>query len=399
MDLGLLQPRFTILVSTDGGSSLKLRAKRGRNQQGLCFVSANTMESPTSTCELIFNTKSIYSDIKESDKVPEGIIILDSRVYDMLDCNENVEVKLVVLSDKIPVCTEIHLDIISKRDLQNHTVANAISKRIDDFQEHFEGLVLQSGTEFEISELGISFVVRSLSPTDPTSNAARISWKNLVKIHLGALESEPNNVCFIVEVAAATQIADVRIGSDVMTRHQAILHALTIIEERFREYRTNAEFSGIVFSDELLPFITFDSQTGEKKETTYLDSSSILGAFRKWVNTNLDEFSQKPSNPGAALLKGLEMAQGMTGRNGLPTLIVFFSSGVYSAGQNPVKVTRTNFGEQSVRILSISVGEDSAKDIMEAIANEGNGSSFTIDSDDQIASVVDAINELMTHTE
>jgi hypothetical protein len=317
----------------------------------------------------------------------------------MLDCSEDDEVYLEVLSDTIPICTEIHLDIISKRDLQNHTIADAISKRIDDFQEHFDGLILQSGTEFEIAELGISFVVRALNPTDPSSNAARISWKNLVKIHLGALESKPSNVCFIVEIAAATQIADVRIDSDVMTRHQAILHALTIIEERFSGYRTDAEFSGIVFSDELQPFITFDSQTGEETETTYLDSSSIFGAFRRWVDTNLEEFSKKPSNPGAALMKGLEMAQSMNERNGLSTIIVFFSSGVYSAGQNPVKVTRTNFGEQSVRILSISMGEDSAKDIMEAIANEGNGSSFIIDSDDQIVSVVDAINELMTHTE
>ena len=213
------------------------------------------------------------------------------------------------------------------------------------------------------------------------------------------MESQPSNLCIIVEVAAATQIADVRISSDVMTRHQAILHALTVFEEKFRGYGNAVQFAGIVFSDEVLPFITFDSQTGEEAEITSIDSSSIIGAFRKWVNTALDGFSNNPSNPGIALQRGLEIAQSLNEHNGLPTTIVFFSSGVYSAGQNPVKVTRTNFGDQPVRVLSISVGEDSAKDIMEAIATEGNGISFTIDRDDSINSIVDAINEMMTGTE
>ncbi|MHA2323261.1 MAG: hypothetical protein ACXACG_16645, partial [Candidatus Thorarchaeota archaeon] len=288
--------------------------------------------------------------------------------------------------------------IISNRDLQNQTVVHAISKRIDDFQEHFEGLILQAGQEFEVSDLGISFMVRSLNPTDPSTNAARISWKDLLKIHLGALESQPSNLCIIAEVAAATQISDVRISSDVMTRHQAILHSLTIIEEKFRGYGNAVQFAGIVFSDEVLPFVTFDSQTGEEAEITPLDSSSIIGAYRKWVDTALDEFSNKPSNPGAALMLGLDKAQSLSESNGLPTTIVFFSSGVYSAGKNPVKVTRTNFGDQAIRVLSISVGEESATDIMKAIAKEGNGISFHIDSDDRIHSIVDAINEMMTST-
>ena len=378
---------------------MKLHAKRGRNQQGLCFVSTDTFDSSSSTCELSYNSKSIYSDIRESAKVPEGIIILDKRVFEMLHCNDEDEITLVLLSDKIPTCTEIQLDIRSNRDLQNHTVAQAISKRIDDFQEHFEGLILQAEQEFEISDLGVSFIVRSLNPKDSTTNAARISWKKLLKINLGSMESQPSNLCIIAEVAAATQIADVRISSDVMTRHQAILHALTVFEEKFRGYGSSVQFSGIVFSDEVIPFITFDSQTGEEAEITSLDSSSTIAAFRKWVNTTLDDFSNKPSNPGVALKRGLEIAQSQSEINGLPTTIVFFSSGVYSAGQNPVKVTRTNFGDQPVRVLSISVGEDSAKDIMDAIATEGNGLSFTIDSDDRINSIMDAINEMSTSME
>lgn len=402
MDLAQLLLRFTTPVSTDGGISLKLRAKRGRNQQGLSFVSTHTFDSSSSTCEISCNSKSIYSDIRESAKIPEGIIILDARVFDMLQCND--EVTITLLSDKIPTCTEINLDITSQRDLHTHTVAQAISKRIDDFQEHFEGLILQKGQEFTISDLGITFVVRSLSPTDPVSNGARIIWKNLLKIHLGALESHATNLCIIAEVSAATQISDVQIWGDVnvdttVSRHKAILQALETIENKFNAYGNEAQFAGIVFSDEVLPFITYDSQTGEESETTALHSSSLIEAFRKWFDTSLDDFSNRPSNPGAALKHGMEQAQSLNESNGLSTTIVFFSSGIYSAGQNPVKVTRMNLGDRPIRILCISVGQDSATDIMEAIAKEGKGKSIHMTSEDRMDSIVKAINEMMTSTE
>jgi len=322
-------------------------------------------------------------------------------VYDLLHCNDGDEISLVVLDDKIPTCTEIHLDIISKRDLQNHTVAHAISKRIDDFQEYFEGLILRAGQRFEVSDLRISFVVRSLSPTSPLINASRISWKNLLKIHLETLEFKPSNLCIIAEVAAATQIADVQTNADsenvlYISRHKAILQILSSIEKNFSVFGSDAQFIGLVFSDEVLPFITFDSQTGDETETTSLHSSSLIGAFRKWIDSTVDEFSNRPSNPGAALKYGLEKAQSMNERNNLPTTIVFFSSGIYSTGKNPVKVTRTNLGNTSVRVLSISVGEDSAKDIMEAIAKEGNGISIHMNNESMIDSILDAITDMMT---
>jgi len=321
----------------------------------------------------------------------------------MLHCSDEDEISLIVVDDKIPTCTEIHLDIISKRDLQNHTVAQAISKRIDDFKEHFEGLILRTGQEFEVSELGIGFVVRCLSPTNPLINAARISWKNLLKIHLETFEFKSRNLCIIAEVAAATQIVDVHISADdgskhQVSRHEAILKTLESIEKKLSGYDNDAQFAGIVFSDEVLPFITFDSQTGEETETTSLHSSSLIRAFREWIDTTLDEFSNKPSNPGAALKQGLEKAKSLTDRNGLSTTIIFFSSGVYSAGQNPVKVTRTNSENKNARIVSISVGEDSATDIMEAIAKEGNGVSIHMNSDVRIDSILDAITDMMTST-
>jgi hypothetical protein len=196
-------------------------------------------------------------------------------------------------------------------------------------------------------------------------------------------------------VAAATQIADVLTGhKDYTTRHHAIQLALEILEGKFRSQGADVSFSGLVFSDEVLPFITFDSLTGQEAEFTSLHSPSLIGAFRKWTEKSLDEFSKRPSNPGAALLQGLEKARVQSESNGLPTLIVFLSSGVHSAGQNPVKIIRTNIRDQPVKIISISVGENSATDIMEAVAKEGNGVTFQLDNIERINLIIDSINRL-----
>lgn len=391
--------RFTIHEFTNGGVSLKLLAKRGRNQQGLCFVSTTELSTSIETYEITSKFSSIYADVKYSEKVPEGMIILDSRINDMLGCDDEEEITLNPLHDKLPICTEIHLDVISKRNLQNHTMAQAISKRIDDFKEHFEGLVLHLGQEFILTDLGVGFVVRYLSPTESKTEAARIKWNNLLKIHLGAEEYQQSNIFMIVEVAAATHIVDIQVDEDAakanyISRHQAILQTLDTIQSNYRGYGKDSQFAGIVYSDELLPFLTFNSQTGEEQEFSPLYSASLFEAFKKWVDAASDKFAKRTSNPGAALKYGLDKVHALCELNDLPTIIILFSSGVYSTGQNPVKVTRTNLGDKTVKILSVSVGKESAKDIMDAIAKEGNGISIHVDNDKKLNLIVDAVNRM-----
>ncbi|MFW9788273.1 MAG: vWA domain-containing protein [Candidatus Thorarchaeota archaeon] len=376
---------------------MKLRARRGRNQQGLCFVPSDSVVPSIETCKISTETNSTYSDIRISAKVPDGIIIFDSRVFDLLGCDEGDEVTVIPLSVNPPLCTEIHLDVVSNRDLQTHTIATAISKRIDDFQEHFDGLVLQLGQELVLPELRVALVVRSMKPLDTSTQLARIRWSELIKIHLGAVEHQPSNLCIIAEVAAATQIADVQNqennDGESISRHQAIISALEVVEQHLI-YDKNLRFMGIAFSDEVHPFITFDSETGDEKEITTLDSASLIAAFRNWFDTALDEYSNRPSNPGAALKYALDRSSALNEGNSFPSTIILFSSGVHSAGQNPVKMTRTNIGDQATKLLCVSVGESSAADIMSAIAKEGNGIAIHLTSVDRMNLVVDALNEI-----
>lgn len=379
-----------------------LLARQGRNQQGICFVSSDILGQSIEASKLASTSSSLYADVRTSKKVPEGIIVLDTRVFEMLNCKDGEEIELDVLNITLPFCTEIHLDVISNRELENHTIAQAISRRIEDFKDHFEGLVLKQGQQFSLAELGVTFVVRHLDPTEPTTNAARIKWKNLLKIHLGAVEFQPSNLYIISEVAAATQIADIKMNVDdgnekYITRHQAILEILQGIQLNLPKNSNDAQFAGIAFSDEVVPFTTFDSQTGKESEISTLFSSMLLGAFGSWIDALLDRYSDRPSNPGAALKYGLDRAQAMSEINGLPTIIILFSSGVYSAGQNPVKVTRINLGDKHVKFLTISMGKNSATDIMEAIAKEGKGTTIHMDDGEKMKLIVDSINRMLVN--
>ncbi len=369
--------RSITLECIEGGCLLNLSARRGRNQQGICFFSLDDLPG---IFKLEYRGKIAYADVKSSEKVPKGTIILDSRVSAGLDVDEESEITLEPISSEIQTCNEIRLGVVSTRGLDNQKVAHAMSRRIDDFQEFLDGLILYEGQELPISKLGINLHILSMGPDDSTSSVARISWKQLLKIHLVSMDSHPSNLCIIVEIAAATQIVDVDSGDQRISRHLAILSSLRKIEEEFEGFSKESLFSGIAFSNEVFPFNTFDTQTGEETEVTYLHSASLIGAFREWIDRIASDNLTLPSNPGEALKRGLATAQLLSDSNNMDTAVLFFSSGISSAGQNPVKITRTQGSYENVAVFAMSMGIDSEVDIMKAIAEEGNGAFIHIDN-------------------
>ncbi len=368
---------------------MNLSARKGRNQRGICYISTDDLPG---IVKLEYRGKIAYADIRTSEKVPKGTIIIDSRVSAILEIEEESGISLERISVEIPICNNIRLGVVSTRGLDNQKVAHAMSKRIDDFKEFIDGLILYEGQELSISELGITLHILSMDSDDSITNVARISWKQLLKIHLASIDSHPCNLCIIVEIAAATQIVDVDSGDQRISRHQAILSSLHKIETQFVGFRQDVLFSGIAFSDEVFPFKSFDSNTGEETEVTSLHSSSVIVAFREWIDKIALDNLTLPSNPGEALKRGLTTSQSLTHSNNLPTAVLLFSSGIYSAGQNPVKITRTQGNYEDVAVFAMSMGADSGTDIMEAIAKEGNGVFIHIDSIEKSDAIVGIID-------
>ncbi|MFW9869648.1 MAG: hypothetical protein ACFFEL_08485 [Candidatus Thorarchaeota archaeon] len=368
---------------------MNLRALRGRDQKGLCFVSTDT---DSGIFKMEFNGKVAISDIRPSEKVPTGTIIIDSRLSELLEIDEGCRITLELVQHEIPVCNEIRLAVTSKRDLDNQKVAHAMSKRIDDFQEFIDGLILQEGQDLFIPKLGLSLCVLSMTPTESSTKSARISWNQLLKIRLAPSDSEPYNLCIIVETAAATQIVDVLSGDQKISRHEAILSSLQKIEAQFTSIGKKVLFAGMAFSDTVFHFKTFDSETGVEVERTSIHSSSLIGAYREWVKKISEDNLNLPSNPGEALKESLIIAQSLSESNNLPTAILLFSSGIYTAGQNPVKISRIHGRNSKVMIFAFSMGIKSEIDIMEAIAKEGVGAFVHIDNIRKLDEIIDTID-------
>ncbi|MHA1951502.1 MAG: hypothetical protein ACXAAO_03265 [Candidatus Thorarchaeota archaeon] len=371
---------------------MSLRARIGRNQQGLCFVSK---DMPSGSFKLNRNGSSMIIEVRTSEKVPTGTLIVDSRVSEMLGVTEGREVSLVPISSQLPTCEKIQLGVVSKRGLENEKVAQAMSKRIDDFREHMEGLIFYEGQKLTVSDLGIELHILSLEPKDSTTSAAKISWKQLLKIHLAPVVSHPYNLCILVETAAATQIVDIKSDDRQVSRHQAIMSSLRNFESQYTGFSGGVLFSGIAFADEVLSFTTFDPQTGEESEVSTLHSSSLLKAFGEWTDDIASQKMNAPSNPGEALIRGLASAKTLSEKNNLQTALVLFSTGVYSAGQNPVKIARTESGINDVVIFALSLGSDSGTDIMQAIAEEGDGLFIHLDHEEKTETIIDTIERCL----
>ena len=372
---------------------MNLKATQGRNQKGLCFVSEDEAPLKEGVYRISYHGKTLLADIRTSANVPQSLIILDQRIFSWLSCRNESKVLLEEVSSFIPTCSEIRLAITSTRDLDNRTIADAISQRVNDLHDDFDGLILQEGQSFQIDRLGIIFTVKSLNPMDTSSQAARIAWDSLEKIHLDPVEFlSPFNMVCIVEVGAAAQISDVRNRSEGhIPRYTAALKAIELISENYSDYGSTAQFQGFAYSDEIQHFTLFDPETGDPTEVSSIDSPSLFVAFTKWIERSISDHLGRPSNPGVALETGIESAIELAKSNSLQTIILFFSSGVHTSGPNPVKVVKNKATSNGPRILCFTPGEKSNHDVMVAIAEASQGKAMKVPDIEEISVIIDIL--------
>jgi hypothetical protein len=233
-----------------------------------------------------------------------------------------------------------------------------------------------------------------LYPTDSSYNAARITWKNLEKIHLDPVESlHPFNIVCIFEVGAAAQISDVKKDGENITRYRTALEAIKKVSEIYSDSSTKAQFRGFAYSDEVFPFKMFDSETGNPIEVSSIHSSTIFVAFSEWIESLIPNHKGKPSNPGEALEIGLDSAEQLES-NSLSTIILFFSSGTHTSGGNPVKIAKNKSQHGDFPILCFVPGKNSNHDVMEAIAENSGGLVTKVIDFEDVDNIVDTLLEL-----
>ena len=375
---------------------MNLKATQGRNQRGLCFVSEDEVPFKEGVYQISYHGKTLLADIRTSANVPRSLIILDQRIFSWLSCNNEAEVQLEEVTSIIPTCSEISLVVTSTRDLDNRTIADAISQRVNDLHDDFDGLILQVGQSFQIDRLGIVFSVKSLNPMDTSNQAARIAWDGLEIIHLDPVESlTPFHIVCIVEVGAAAQISDVSKESENnVQRYEATLEAIRQISEVYSNYGSHAQFRGFAYSDEIIPFTLFDPETGNPTEVSSINSASLFIAFIKWIETLIPNHKGRASNPGEALKHGIESAEEFTKSNLIPTIILFFSSGVHTSGPNPVKIVKNKISSDGPTILCFTPGLKSNLDVMLAIAENSQGKAINVSDFEEVNTIIEALMDL-----
>ncbi|MFX1264310.1 MAG: hypothetical protein ACFFH0_02960 [Promethearchaeota archaeon] len=327
-------------------------------------------------------------------------MILDSRLFDELECQESSVVEVTSVGNSIPLCNEITLSVESLAGLDNRKVVEAVSRRIEDFQEHIDGLVLMVNQTVSIPELRLKLTVQDIRPAAEALGAARVSWKNVLKVNLSPSELSPAledlcfNICVVSDVGAAMKIADVvesgETSTSVTSTHEGALTrhktALLVIRHLLAlpNNHQDSTVALIAYGEEALSFPGTDSP--EDDERLPCDSES-LGPLDSWLSHQFDIHSTEPSNPGVGLVEGLKRAAELTDENGLSTAVLFLSGGAFSAGQNPVSVVRDLQMDNRVNLFCIALGAESDYELLEAVANAANGQILGINHTRDVARV------------
>ena len=396
MGPNLLLLNSTILEYTNGGFFVSMKAKQGRNQKGLCFVSTDEGTLNEGFYRISCHGNSMFADLRTSSSVPQDMIVIDQRIFSMISCKEDSEVHLEEILGSLPTCSEIRLSLSSTRNLDNRKIADAISKRINDLHDDFDGLILRVGQSIQIDRLGLKFTVKSLDPVDSDHHAARIAWKKLEKIHLDPVESlSPINLVCVVEVGAAAQISDVKKEQGTMIpRYEIFLEAIRMLSEIYSDFDSHSQFCGIAYSDEIIPFTVFDPDTGKPTEISSIHSSSLFIAFSDWIETLTSDNKGKASNPSEAIRYGIVSAETLLKSNNLQTIILFFSSGVHTSGPNPVKTAKNLIGKNLLKFLSVVPGEKANHDVMKAIVENCDGRQLSVFDSDELSRFIEILVDL-----
>ncbi|TFF92156.1 hypothetical protein EU545_01875, partial [Candidatus Thorarchaeota archaeon] len=311
---------------------MQVRAKRGLNQKGICYLNSKYSGLDGQVCRLSSGVNGCLADIRLNENVSSDMIVLDLRVFAVLGVQEGDAITVAGADLSVKPASEIALSVSSTQGIDSAKVADAISKRVQDLREDFDGIILQEGDSIQVDRLGLGFSVTEIRPESP----GRITWSRLDNIRLiprGEDDAGPMNLVCAFEVGGAAHIKDANKDEGFsQPRYQMWFHFLSGLSHMQGVFGRGGEFAGLAFSDDVHFLETFDSETGRPRETARLDSASVITAYEEWIRGLLDEKQRSPSDLGDAVSDSIAIAEGLVETNNLPVVVVVFSSGVFSVG-------------------------------------------------------------------
>ncbi|NWF96719.1 MAG: VWA domain-containing protein [Candidatus Thorarchaeota archaeon] len=373
---------------------MELKLLQGRNQQGMSFTSPGCLGGNVKTVIIRSEGRLVLSDVRHSDRVPANSIVVDARIADALLAREGTAVLVEAADEDIPVCEEISLSVSSHTGLDSEKVASAVSKRVTDLKPYVEGLILRSGQELRADDLRLTFRVKSVTPMSTTHRAARVLWKRLNRVEIEATrEAECYNLCCVFEMTSTVHRSDISMDGRMVTEWQAALQTASDLLNDLMSCEAVALFSAMMFSSSVETFKTYDPDSGQESEFCTVDTPDVAKMLSLWMSNREKDHRGSPASPGLAIERALGLAYDMTRKNGLPTVVLLFASGAYSAGPNPVKLATVDPGQERIAVFTVGLGSSADMDLLDAIAESGRGSGIRVSTDVDAEAVERAVHD------
>jgi hypothetical protein len=321
-------------------------------------------------------------------------MIIDKRLYKSLRAEASAEVEIVPIEADIPYCEEMTLVVSTRRDVDVRQVVKALSDRIEDMEDHLDGLFLTIDQTLDLDALGISITVNNLSPRSEELDAAVVQWRKILRVNLEAnLGSNCFNLVFVTDIGAASRKADILTSGDGATqRIDAAEELITSFLETLSFCDGTFFFSSIVFSETLVVFTAPEKASGEYSDIVRVESRNIVKDHNEWIGSLKEEFETSPSDPSSGLSKGLQISRRLFERNRKPTVILFMSGGSYSKGTNPVATVRKEFKDmKDILLVCVGLGIKSEDALLQAIADIVEGTVVSIKDLDDIPEAKDKV--------
>ncbi len=369
---------------------MKVQCKNGRNQRGISFVKSIPNGFEEGPVFVEFNGKHAITTLKQSDRVPPDIIILDNSIQQRIGCSDDSLVSLSIVDGDIVNCREAVLSVVSTKGIDSQDIAEALSQRIRDLKPLLDGLILREGDVLEFDSLGIKLVIDSLVPK--SKHFAKIKWSELQRVELVPAIAKSKRKINLFTLVDVSIIKKAKSEGSIENPVENWICDLTGKIIRFlhseQEYSL---FASAIYSSEPVFFETYSTDTGEKTILTQISDSSIIAAYENWLHTKSDEISIGPANPGRALVAAIEYTNLMCEENGYDVLMILISNGAYSSGPNPIKLLKESDLCGFVSFWCISLGDNVDSPLLDGIGAVMNGSVTRASTDSETNEIVTSI--------
>ena len=374
-------------------ATLDLKLVAGRNQKGIAFV--RSWDSSESTvCAISCGSRTVYSDVRSAASVPEGAVVVDGRLLEHLGCAEDETVALEPVGSEIPLCKRVVLAVASDRGLEGARVADALSKRIEDLEEYLDSLIIAQNQKVPVADLGLSLRVLDASPVAETPHVCRLVWHSLEHVELRPQPASScfNVICLVEYEIVRSESPEVVNGAPVMQESgmQLVTGSIGRIAQGVQKCRMQSLFGVLLYSSEVSAFKTFDPSSGEEVDLRSMDTASDVPALTAWLNQQ-KAHRGKPIRPAVGIDQAISLARRASHQNGLPTAIVMFTRGTYSAGGNPVTAARSLHSDDRVAIFCALAGASADSQLVSAIAEAGRGGHLELSRPDDMGHILDMI--------